>query len=43
MIAGLAAIGAFVAAGIMAVLVGLGLVHLRRTRQATPTTTAATT
>jgi hypothetical protein len=30
-IAGLAAIGAFIAAGIMAVLVGLGVVHHRRT------------
>ena len=31
MIAGIAAIGAFIAAGMMAILVGLGLVHLRRT------------
>jgi hypothetical protein len=30
-IAGIAAIGAFIAAGMMAILVGLGLVHLRRT------------
>jgi hypothetical protein len=30
-IAGIAAIGAFIAAGIMAILVGLGLVHHRRT------------
>ena len=31
MIAGIAAIGAFIAAGMMAILVGLGLVHHRRT------------
>ncbi len=31
MIAGIAAIGAFVAAGLMTILVGLGLVHHRRT------------
>ena len=31
MIAGIAAIGAFIAAGLMAILVALGLVHLRRT------------
>ena len=31
MIAGIAAIGAFIAAGIMAILVGLGVVHHRRT------------
>ena len=42
MIAGIAAIGAFVAAGIMAVLVALGLVHLRRSRTATTSTTGAT-
>jgi len=30
-IAGIAAIGAFIAAGMMAILVGLGLVHLRKT------------
>jgi len=32
MIAGIAAIGAFIAAGMMGILVLLGLVHLRRTR-----------
>ena len=42
MIAGLAAIGAFVAAGIMAVLVALGLIHLRRSRTAATSITAAT-
>ncbi len=31
MIAGIAAIGAFVAAAVMVVLVGLGVVHHRRT------------
>jgi hypothetical protein len=31
MIAGIAAIGAFIAAGLMAILVALGVVHLRRT------------
>ena len=31
MIAGIAAIGAFVAAGLMAILVALGVVHQRRT------------
>jgi len=31
MIAGIAAIGAFIAAGMMGILVLLGLVHLRRT------------
>ena len=31
MIAGIAAIGAFIAAGLMAILVALGLVHHRRT------------
>ncbi|HEY4333753.1 MAG TPA: hypothetical protein VGM78_14325 [Ilumatobacteraceae bacterium] len=31
MIAGIAAVGAFVAAGVMAILVGLGFVHHRRT------------
>lgn len=40
MIAGIAAIGAFIAAGIMVVLVALGLVHLRRTRKATTATVA---
>ena len=31
MIAGIAAIGAFIAAGLMAILVALGVVHHRRT------------
>ena len=31
MIAGIAAIGAFIAAGLMAILVALGVIHLRRT------------
>jgi hypothetical protein len=33
MIAGIAAIGAFIAAGLMAILVALGVVHHRRTRK----------
>ncbi|MEO5901413.1 MAG: hypothetical protein ABIR68_14980 [Ilumatobacteraceae bacterium] len=37
-IAGIAAIAAFIAAGIMLVLVGLGLVHHRRATKATATT-----
>jgi hypothetical protein len=42
MIAGIAAIGAFVAAGIMIVLVALGLVHLRRNRKASKKVAVAT-
>jgi hypothetical protein len=41
MIAGLAAIGAFIAAGIMIVLVALGLIHLRRNRKSTATVATA--
>lgn len=41
-IAGIAALGAFIAAAIMAVLVALGLLHLRKTPRSTAVTIATT-